>query len=51
MINKEYVPFGNFADVKKVIKSGQFYPTFITGLSGNGKTFSIEQAVLKPTVS
>ena len=44
MINKEYVPFGNFADVKKVIKSGQFYPTFITGLSGNGKTFSIEQA-------
>ena len=43
MINKEYVPFGNFADVKKVIKSGQFYPTFITGLSGNGKTFSIEQ--------
>ena len=44
MVNKEYVPFGNFADVKKVIKSGQFYPTFITGLSGNGKTFSIEQA-------
>lgn len=44
MVNKEYVPFGNFADVKKVIKSNQFYPTFITGLSGNGKTFSIEQA-------
>ena len=44
MVNKEYVPFGNFTDVKKVIKSGQFYPTFITGLSGNGKTFSIEQA-------
>ena len=44
MINKEYVPFGNFTDVKKVIKSNQFYPTFITGLSGNGKTFSIEQA-------
>ena len=39
-----YVPFGNFADVKKIIKSGLFYPTFITGLSGNGKTFSVEQA-------
>ena len=39
-----YVPFGNFSDVKKIIKSGIFYPTFITGLSGNGKTFSVEQA-------
>ncbi|MAH59173.1 MAG: porphyrin biosynthesis protein [Synechococcus sp. ARS1019] len=39
-----YVPFGNFADVKKIVQSGMFYPTFITGLSGNGKTFSVEQA-------
>ena len=39
-----YVPFGNFTDVKKIIQSGIFYPTFITGLSGNGKTFSVEQA-------
>jgi hypothetical protein len=39
-----YVPFGNFADVKKVIQSKLFYPTFITGMSGNGKTFSVEQA-------
>jgi len=39
-----YVPFGNFTDVKKVIQSGIFYPTFITGMSGNGKTFSVEQA-------
>ena len=39
-----YVPFGNFSDVKKIIKSRIFYPTFITGLSGNGKTFSVEQA-------
>jgi MoxR-like ATPase len=39
-----YVPFGNFSDVKKIIQSGLFYPTFITGLSGNGKTFSVEQA-------
>jgi hypothetical protein len=38
-----YVPFGNFNDVKKIIKSRIFYPTFITGLSGNGKTVSIEQ--------
>ena len=39
-----FVPFGNFSDVKKVIKSKIFYPTFITGLSGNGKTVSVEQA-------
>jgi hypothetical protein len=39
-----FVSFGNFADVKKIIKSNLFYPTFITGLSGNGKTFSVEQA-------
>ena len=39
-----FVSFGNFSDVKKIIKSGIFYPTFITGLSGNGKTFSVEQA-------
>lgn len=39
-----YVPFGNFNDVKKIIKSGIFYPVFITGLSGNGKTQSVEQA-------
>jgi hypothetical protein len=39
-----FVPFGNFADLKKIIKSEIFYPVFITGLSGNGKTFSVEQA-------
>lgn len=39
-----FVPFGNFADVKKVIQSGIFYPAFITGLSGNGKTFGVEQS-------
>jgi len=39
-----FVKFGNFTDIKKIIKSNLFYPTFITGLSGNGKTFSIEQA-------
>lgn len=39
-----FVNFGNFADLKKVVSSGLFYPTFITGLSGNGKTFGVEQA-------
>ena len=39
-----FVPFGNFPDVKKIIQSGIFYPTFITGMSGNGKTLGIEQA-------
>tara|TARA_B100001094_G_scaffold109432_1_gene105399 strand:+ start:282 stop:1382 length:1101 start_codon:yes stop_codon:yes gene_type:complete len=39
-----FVKFGNFTDIKKVIQSRQFYPSFVTGLSGNGKTFSVEQA-------
>ena len=39
-----FVSFGNFTDIKKVVQSRLFYPTFITGLSGNGKTFSVEQA-------
>ena len=39
-----FVPFGSFKDVKSIIKSKQFYPAFITGLSGNGKTFGVEQA-------
>jgi hypothetical protein len=39
-----FVKFGNFNDLKKIIQSRIFYPTFITGLSGNGKTFSVEQA-------
>lgn len=39
-----FVNFGNFSDIKKIIQSRLFYPAFITGLSGNGKTFGIEQA-------
>ncbi len=39
-----FVKFGSFADIKKIIQSKLFYPAFITGLSGNGKTFSVEQA-------
>ena len=42
--DETFVKFGSFTDVKSIIKSKQFYPTFITGLSGNGKTFSVEQA-------
>ena len=42
--NPLFSEFGNFASVKKVVKSGMFFPLFITGLSGNGKTFSVEQA-------
>ena len=43
-VDETFVKFGPFADVKKIIQSKLFYPTFITGLSGNGKTFSVEQA-------
>lgn len=39
-----YVQFGNYTSVRKVIQSNSFYPIFITGLSGNGKTMSVEQA-------
>ena len=43
-VDENFVPFGNFKDVKQIIKSGVFYPAFITGLSGNGKTHSVEQS-------
>ena len=39
-----YVAWGNFKDVEKIIQSRLFYPTYITGLSGNGKTMMVEQA-------
>ena len=42
-----YVPFGHFSDVHGIIKSGMFYPAFVTGLSGNGKTLMVEQACAK----
>lgn len=38
-----YVPFGHFNDIRSIIKSKRFYPTYVTGLSGNGKTMMIEQ--------
>ena len=39
----DYVPFGFFKDMSNIIASKQFYPVFVTGLSGNGKTLMIEQ--------
>ena len=42
-IDNTFVKFGPFNDLKKIVQSNLFYPTFITGLSGNGKTFGVEQ--------
>ena len=42
-----FVPWGAFNDVVKIIKSEMFYPVYISGLSGNGKTFMVEQAAAK----
>jgi len=39
-----FVSFGNYPDVKSIVKSRMFYPVFITGLSGNGKTMGVTQA-------
>ena len=39
----DYVPFGFFKDLRNIINSKQFYPVFVTGLSGNGKTLMVEQ--------
>lgn len=42
-----YVPFGNHADVDAIVKSGLFYPTYITGPTGNGKSTMVEQVCAK----
>ncbi|CAB4124346.1 PD_CobS, cobaltochelatase, CobS subunit [uncultured Caudovirales phage] len=42
-----YVPFGNYSDIEKIISSKIFFPVYVTGLSGNGKTMSIMQACAK----
>ena len=46
-IYKNYVPFGHFDDLVSILGSNMFYPIFITGHSGNGKTMSVEQACAK----
>ena len=43
-VYKNYVPFGNFDDLVSIVASKKFYPIFVTGHSGNGKTMSAEQA-------
>ena len=45
--DKTFVAWGSFHDVVKILKSEMFYPTYISGLSGNGKTFMVEQACAK----
>ena len=42
--DETFVPFGHYKDIKNIIKSKVFYPSFITGLSGYGKTFNVEQS-------
>jgi|TARA_Y100000004_G_scaffold30615_2_gene31891 midasin (ATPase involved in ribosome maturation) len=42
--DQTFVPWGHYKDIKSVIKAGMFYPTFITGLSGNGKTLNVLQS-------
>jgi len=44
---RNYVPFGDFDDIVSIVKSNRFFPVFITGHSGNGKTMSVEQACAK----
>ena len=39
-----FVPWGYFKDIKKIVSSKAFYPIFVTGLSGNGKTMNVSQA-------
>ena len=46
-VDKTFVPWGPFSDIVKIVKSNMFYPTYISGLSGNGKTFMVEQACAK----
>ena len=40
----DFVNFGNYSDIKNIVKSKKFYPVFITGLSGNGKPLAVTQA-------
>lgn len=43
IVDQTYVPFGFYSNLEKIIKAGKFYPVYITGLSGNGKTIMVEQ--------
>ena len=46
-VDDTFVPWGPFRDITKVIKSEMFYPIYISGMSGNGKTFMVEQSCAK----
>ena len=46
-VDQYFVQWGHFSDIKAIIASNSFYPTYVTGLSGNGKTMMIEQACAK----
>ena len=46
-VDSTYVNWGHHSKVEKIIKSEIFYPVFVTGLSGNGKTFMVEQVCAK----
>ena len=46
-VDPTFVAWGPYTDIMKIIKSEMFYPTYISGLSGNGKTFMVEQACAK----
>lgn len=45
--DENYVPFGNFCDIETIVKSKIFYPTYVAGPTGNGKSTTIEQACAK----
>ena len=46
-VDPTFVAWGSYRDILKIIKSEMFYPTYVSGLSGNGKTFMVEQACAK----
>jgi MoxR-like ATPase len=45
--DENYVPFGNYRDIETIVKSQQFYPAYVSGPTGNGKSTTIEQACAK----
>lgn len=46
-VDPTFIAWGAYHDIVKIVKSNMFYPTYISGLSGNGKTFMVEQACAK----
>lgn len=46
-VDENFIPWGNYSDLLKIVKSEIFMPVYVSGLSGNGKTFMIEQACAK----